>query len=337
MKTILISCRYNGPWLRQFPNNHPVWGKYQFIFNQADVHYDYVVAFDDLHAPIKLTCPPENTIHIATEPPSVYQYSPEYLQQFSAIITHGESSLHPSPIFSQPGLTWFIGGNASGNGDAMTFSELNTVFDRPKTKLISVICSNKTITKDHVLRIEFVKKLKQFFGEKIDFFGRGFNEIDDKLDALQDYRFHVALENTSRKHYFTEKLSDPIIAGCFPIYYGCPNISDYLPEEAYAHIDIQNFEASVATIQNAINGNYDLVYRDALRQAKYQIMYHHNLYPMIVKAIDNLEVGMYGGKKIPYLVGNQIFPFHHPVYKVKKNSLNIRRQLSRLLPRRLKC
>lgn len=49
-----------------------------------------------------------------------------------------------------------------------------------KTKLISVITSNKAFTKGHLKRIEFVEKLKAYYGDKLDVFGQGFNSFEDK-------------------------------------------------------------------------------------------------------------------------------------------------------------
>ena len=39
--------------------------------------------------------------------------------------------------------------------------------------------------------------------------------------------FHIAIENTSIKDYFSEKLLDCFQSKTVPIYYGCTNIGDY--------------------------------------------------------------------------------------------------------------
>jgi GH15 family glucan-1,4-alpha-glucosidase len=39
--------------------------------------------------------------------------------------------------------------------------------------------------------------------------------------------FHIAIENTSMKNAFSEKLIDCFQTRTVPIHYGCPNISDY--------------------------------------------------------------------------------------------------------------
>ena len=60
-----------------------------------------------------------------------------------------------------------------------------------KTKLVSMIASNKRMCEGHARRLQFVDK----FRDKLDFYGRGFNEISCKEDGLRDYMFSVGIEN----------------------------------------------------------------------------------------------------------------------------------------------
>lgn len=46
-------------------------------------------------------------------------------------------------------------------------------------------------------------------------------------NALFDCMFHIAIENTQMKHYFSEKLLDCFQTRTIPIYYGCSNIDEY--------------------------------------------------------------------------------------------------------------
>jgi hypothetical protein len=92
-----------------------------------------------------------------------------------------------------------------------------------KTKLVSMIASNKRMCREHLYRQEIVKK----FSGQCDHFGRGFNEIKDKEDGLKDYCFSFALENATYPNMFTEKITDCFMTGTIPIYYGITNIGDY--------------------------------------------------------------------------------------------------------------
>jgi len=317
MRVVNISSPHTNAWLRQFPHGKPEWNGWRFVFNQDTCDYDYLVAFDDLHAITKLRCRPENTIHLATEPPSVHSYDAKFLGQFSWILSQDTRVDHPGVIHGQPGLTWFIGWKPGSREDQSTlnFEQLYELFDLPKTKLLSVIASNKDFTPEHAKRLHFAKKLKEHYGEKIDFFGRGFNQMDDKLDALRDYRFNVVLENSSTDHYFSEKFTDCVIAGTYPLYCGCPNLDQYFPEGSFLRIDIENFEKSILMIDAAIADGLDKENRNELRLARDLAMHKHNIFPMLVDLIEGIEAGKYGPAAKPVLLDDSLLPFGSERYK----------------------
>jgi hypothetical protein len=78
----------------------------------------------------------------------------------------------------------------------MHFDDLRDLGSFPKTKLASVVCSSQTITAGHKLRIRFIDKLKARLGDDVDIYGRGFNPIADKWDAIAPYKYHIVLENS---------------------------------------------------------------------------------------------------------------------------------------------
>lgn len=96
----------------------------------------------------------------------------------------------------------------------------------PKTKLVSIIASNKAQTDGHRLRHDAISLAK---ANKINLavFGRGYNPIDYKLTALKDYAFSIIIENTKYDYYFTEKLIDSFMTGTIPVYWGCPSIGKF--------------------------------------------------------------------------------------------------------------
>lgn len=86
----------------------------------------------------------------------------------------------------------------------------------PKTKGISIIASGKRETDGHRLRHQAIEALKG----KVDVYGRGYNPIEDKLEALRDYKFSIVIENEQTPGFFTEKLIDCFMTGTIPIYWG---------------------------------------------------------------------------------------------------------------------
>lgn len=301
MKRVLVSSRHDVPWYRQFPNGVPQWGDCRFAFNRSDGDYDYLVVFDDLHETTALRCPPENTIHIASEPLAVRQYPRHFTDQFGLCVTLDPQLQHPHTIYSQPANYWFLGWNemtGSAPG-AWSFESLERLFDEPRTRLISIVCSDKAFTPHHRRRLEFALGLRRHFGARLDFFGRGFVPMRDKLDALRGYRFHIALENSAFGHYFTEKFSDCVIAGCYPLYYGCSNLADYVPGESFARLDVDDLTGAIATIEKAIADDLDIHRRDSLRTARQRIMHEHNLFPVLDRIIEAHSAGVYGRTNPP--------------------------------------
>ena len=111
-----------------------------------------------------------------------------------------------------------------------------------KTKLVSMIASNKRMCEGHARRLQFVDK----FRDKLDFYGRGFNEISCKEDGLRDYMFSVGIENAVYDTYFTEKLTDCFACGTIPIFYGCKGVTEYFNEDGIIFLD-DNFDLSTLT------------------------------------------------------------------------------------------
>lgn len=95
----------------------------------------------------------------------------------------------------------------------------------PKNKLVSAVASTKSFLPGHVKRLELISLIK----DKVDLFGRGTGrEVLSKLEALEDYMFSIAIENSAYDdYYFTEKIVDCFLTGTVPIYYGCPNIGEF--------------------------------------------------------------------------------------------------------------
>ena len=55
----------------------------------------------------------------------------------------------------------------------------------------------------------------------------------DKFPLFETYQYSFVIENSSQTNYFTEKLIDCLITKTIPIYYGCPNISEYFDTKGW--------------------------------------------------------------------------------------------------------
>lgn len=92
-----------------------------------------------------------------------------------------------------------------------------------KSKNLSMMISKKYKAPGHQLRHSIIKS----FPNRFDIFGKGWNPIENKIVALQDYRFQIVVENCNLDFWFTEKIIDCFQTGTVPIYWGCPSISNF--------------------------------------------------------------------------------------------------------------
>jgi hypothetical protein len=64
-------------------------------------------------------------------------------------------------------------------------------------------------------------------------------ECEDKLATICNYRFNLCLENCEYPGYLTEKIFDAMLAGTVPVYWGAPDVTDFIPQECF--IDLRSF------------------------------------------------------------------------------------------------
>lgn len=55
------------------------------------------------------------------------------------------------------------------------------------------------------------------------------NAMDSKFAVMRNYKMALALENQNERDYVTEKVYHALIAGVVPVYFGAPNINDFIP------------------------------------------------------------------------------------------------------------
>lgn len=93
--------------------------------------------------------------------------------------------------------------------------------------------------------------------------------IHDKKDALINYKYSIAIENSREKNYITEKFVDCFLCDTIPIYYGCPNINEIYNKDDF--ILLKNI--SVTSILEAIKiqKNFNLKKLKETYTSKYNI------------------------------------------------------------------
>ncbi len=287
IKIKLTTDSPHWPLIRQTPLSSGIWNDCIFFVNQDVAECDWWFVYEDLPKCESAICPQDHVVLITGEPPTFNLYIPEFLDQFSSVISSHVDLPHSSVIVSQQGLPWHFGVqiNSAGEvGDYLTYDEINNfvVEDVKKPKLMSVISSDKTISRGHRQRLLFLDKLVSHFGDQIDLFGRGFCEVDDKQKAIAPYKYHIVLENCSIPHYFTEKLADAFLGWSYPIYYGCPNILDYFPPASLTPINITDSGRAIELIETVIDSNLYEKNLPYISTARELVIKKYNVFSTIV-------------------------------------------------------
>ena len=286
------------PLIRQTPGRAGVWGDCRFFINEAVEECDYWVVYDDVVRPETTRCAPENTLLITGEPAPVKTYPARFTAQFAHVLTSQRGIKHAGALHRQQAMPWMVGRRyvqetgAWAEDDTKDYDEL-AAHTRggqaavPKTKRLSVISSDKAITEGHRQRLAFARRLQEHFGDRIDVFGRGLRPFEDKWDALAPYKYHVALENGAFPDYWTEKLTDTLLAGAYPFYGGCPNIGDYFPDAVLTRLDISDAAGAIKAIEQGMAGNRFEETVDARREAATRLLDEYNLFPTLEKMIQD--------------------------------------------------
>lgn len=283
IKAAFVTMHASWPWRRQLPSNKDTVECVQFFVpvEQADV-----VFFYDALPAASVTVPVcALTVFVCSEPENVKRYNAAFLAQFDVVITSDRQTPHSNRVFIQAGLPWHAGSMAYGGkllSEPMNF-EAFELHDPVKTRLVSVVSSNKAFTEEHRARLAFVAKLKEALGNQVDVFGRGIADFADKRDVLDTYRYHIALENCSIEDYWTEKIADPYLTLTFPIYHGCPNIHDYFPGSSLRVIDIYKPAEAVNIIRQVIESDLAEQSRSSLLEARRRVMHEHNVFTLLAR------------------------------------------------------
>ena len=261
----------------------PVWKGVEFVVNPEEGEFDGLVlnqSMTPLSAPVKVKCPPTRTLLVLLEPPDILTLPDSFTLQFNAVLSQDERIKSLNPIIGQSGHGWFV---------EVPIDEALPQPPFEKTKLLSCVTSNKQDTAGHRLRFEFVTKIKSYFGDDLDWFGRGVKDLGSyKLAGLDKYKYHLVLENGSWNGYWTEKLADAFMANCYPFYYGAPDAAKYFPSDSFIQLNLNDYKESINLIERAIDDNVFEKKYDLLKEARSLICDDYHPYETRLKILKAL-------------------------------------------------
>lgn len=258
-------------------------------FDPSCAAYDWLVVFDELPFDDRgtyrngfepLACSPDNTILCTWEPVSIKSYSRAYTRQFRYFLSNRppEAEQHPGYRLGRGYFPWFHGHTAN----EMKVSPC-------KTKTISAVCSAKQMRHtQHYARYQLVSELAREI-PGFDWFGLGVRPVVKKYEALDAYKYHVAIENHVAPHHWTEKFADAILCECLPFYAGDPALTEIFPEGCFIPIPIDDPKETVRIVKEAIVGDEYEKRRGAILEAKRLILTRYNFLDQILDVIRTAE------------------------------------------------
>lgn len=153
------------------------------------------------------------------EPTSVMPYlnneMPDKMQSFDKIYTFNSDVIDkfPNSEFIEFGSCWLDIDNLNLN----------------KKNHITFVTSSKNKTTGHKLRLsiyDYLQSIDDVNGLEI-YQHKSPPHHSIRNDFFANAKYHISVENSIQKNYFTEKLIDCFASKTIPIYCGCPNVSDF--------------------------------------------------------------------------------------------------------------
>ena len=270
---------------KQTPGNRGAWGDLQGVASLAEA--EYLVVLEDLPEALRaVDLDLAHTVFLPREPRAVRRRK-DY-QSLRAPLAFSHDAIYQAAV-------WRI---------MRPFDELASLEYFPKSRPMTTVTSALYRTHGHRMRVDFIRAFVRARPGTLDVYGYGwkdelgasykgeigsrFARITDpalcKFEGLRDYRYALAFENCRQANYFTEKLLDAWLAWAMPIYWGCPNLSDYFPAEAYHAIDPARSDCAehVAEIVARPPSARQI---EAIREARNLVLHRYNIWPTIDELI----------------------------------------------------
>ena len=249
-------------------------GKWKNIVGVSNINdADYCIILGGPHTRCGFN--PDKTVYVKREP----RFIEREVGKFKHSILWKDSHC---------GITWWLN---------KTYDELKELKYPHKEKLASCVVSSK-----HNHRRALVQKIFEHKTTNIDIFGRwdqpqrlgksyrGTLSYDGncKFLGLYPYKWSIVLENSQESNYWTEKLADAYLSWCIPIYWGCPNVSDYFSTDSYNTIEITD-NTPYETLKQITEKPITPTQIEALRRARALILDTYNIWEIIRKKIEEIN------------------------------------------------
>ncbi len=283
---------------RQLPKKslHIV-GNCEFVFDN-DENYDYFVTIDNITEECECKVDKSHRLLFLGEPPYIKQYNDDFINQYGYVYSCQQKKVdRGEAILSFPLLAWMIGISLKENCHSaldgyeyLTYDDFKKLAENPdRVNKACLITSNKVMTKGHRDRVRFADYALNYCSDYIDVYGNGYKSIPDKLEVLSQYKYAIIIENCQYPNYWTEKIGDCFLAGCYPIYHGCPNIGDYFPKGSLTEVNVRNIIETTDKIKNILDSKLFKESTEKLMEAKNLVLDKYNIFSQISKRVTEIE------------------------------------------------
>jgi hypothetical protein len=279
-------------------------GDFQFhLTPDPSMTYDLVVCYERVDRPLTIKVRRGCTVFVPGEPSEIKSFSTPFINQFNYLLTFRTDLVkrhNRGGHFLTNCLTpWRIGldENLERVNAPRSIRSYDTIkkYQPSKSLDLSMVVSNKTGTPLQRTRLKLAQILHQQFTSsgKFHLFGRGVRDIQDSAVALDNFRFSICIENSELPNYFTEKITNAFLTNTIPLYWGCPNVTDFFEtmDNPLFILDPYDIEGSVQKIHYILQNSEALYnsYLPLVLKDKQKILDNYNIYARVVEIIPTVE------------------------------------------------
>jgi hypothetical protein len=283
--------------IKMTPNRKGVWKDLQAVSDPLKADFVLVMDWTDIKIPL------DRTIFFGEHP--------SCLKNYRAYTDMLNSALLCLPLnkFLNPGEWWID----------YDYDYLSALKPPVKTKK-SVCCftakTSSVYPRMYGDRLKFMEKMVQNYKD-IDIFGRPeanfranpilnpvykgvmgnpnpnglLGEHMSGKESLINYRYTLEFDNGPTKNYFSERFYDSMLLWCMPIYWGSSNVHEFLPENSFRYVDIENYSMQEVTkIINILESDYREQNMEALTIARDMLLNKHQMWAYMHEIIHNLDI-----------------------------------------------
>jgi hypothetical protein len=266
------SLSLNSRMIRQFVSSDDL-TDYSFVTENPD--YTIVFGRTDWD---KIETPKEKTFYVSQEPLWSPNQQKDGMHDYCSKILISDKLEYPDrEEYIETLLPMFYAGRGENDHrEEWDWSFKLKEKEYSKNKSVSIIVRKDTYSHYNYLQNPNTNKIiyeeRTNLGvelskdERIDVYGtywisNGENikgEIWNKHVGLDDYKFSVACENTVQKNYISEKFWDAILTNTVPIYLGCSNIDELIPDNCYISLNNMTMDEMVNKVKSIVDNESDV-------------------------------------------------------------------------------